>query len=454
MKTYFFIGIGGSGMSAIAQLLLHEGHRVLGSDRSRDQGRNPDMFHVLENAGAALFPQNGSGVSADVDYVVVSTAIEDTVPDMKRARELSIPVLHRAELLAEIFNAKRGVAVGGTSGKSTVTGMIGYVLYRAGLDPSVINGGKILDFVTDKSLGNTRVGGGDILVVESDESDGSIVRYKPAVGVVTNVTKDHKPIPELRDLFETFLSNVRELAVIGADCAEACTLKMAGCEKATFSINDNADFQARDIRLSPFGAEFTMNGLDWKLKVPGAHNVLNALAAAAVCRHLGVEETVVRDALAGFGGIARRYNIIGRARGVTVIDDFAHNPDKIRATLETLALGRQRRLLVFQAHGFAPTFFMKDELIEVFTNILTSEDVLYFPEIHYAGGTAQRNISMADIADALNSVGRNVVFRERRSELITMIAEQARDGDVVAVMGARDDTLTDFCRDILAALES
>lgn len=452
MSTYFFIGIGGSGMSAIAQVLLGDGHGVRGSDRALDQGKNGRTFDLLRAAGAELFSQDGTGVTADTDYVVVSTAIEESVPDMRRARDLGIPVLHRAQLLAELFNSRAGVAVGGTSGKSTVTGMIAVILEYAGLDPSAINGGRIKNFVSDTALGNTRVGASNILVIESDESDGSIVNYRPAVSIVTNITRDHKTIPELRGLFETFIANTSGLVVLNSDCPEASTLNRAAKDVVTFSLEGKGELNAEGLRLEPLGSSFTVDGRPCRLHVPGAHNVANALAAAAACRHFGVTLETAFAALEQFQGIVRRFDVVGRIGDVTVVDDFGHNPDKIRATLQTLALGGQRNLLVFQSHGFGPTRFMKDDLVSVFSQFMKPGDVLFLPEIFYAGGTADKSISMADIGNEISRKGHNVVFREARADLAPLIARAAQPGDIVCVMGARDDTLTDFCRDILARI--
>jgi UDP-N-acetylmuramate--alanine ligase len=436
-------------MSAIAQMLLGEGHTVRGSDRSLDQGKGGATFDLLRAGGARLFPQDGSGVSPDTDFVVVSTAIEDTVPDMRAARDAGIPVLHRSELLAEIFNRRNGIAVGGTSGKSTVTGMIAVILDHAGLSPSAINGGKIKNFVSETSLGNTLVGSSDILVIESDESDGSIVNYKPEVSLVTNITKDHKPVPELRDLFEIFIGNTNGLVVLNADCPEASTLDRCGKATVTFSLKGNGDFNAGGVELKPLSSTFRVNGIPCRLNVPGAHNVSNALAAVAACRHFDVPERVAFEALEQFKGIARRYDIVGRAGGITVIDDFGHNPDKIRATLKTLALGAQRNLLFFQSHGFGPTRFMRQELVSVFSSHMKKNDILFVPEIYYAGGTADKSLSMSDIAKDIQSSGLEVIFRDKRADLAPLIADAGAPGDIVCVMGARDDTLTHFCRDIL-----
>jgi UDP-N-acetylmuramate--alanine ligase len=454
MANYFFIGIGGSGMSAIAQVLAGKGHQVRGSDRNHDRVQSETFFRRLEDIGIRLFPQDGSGVDPDCDFVVASTAIEETVPDVARARALGVKVLHRSQALAELFNSQRGIAAGGTSGKSTVCGMIGTLLFSAGLDPSIINGGRMKNFDDGLLPGNARTGHSELMVVESDESDGSIVNYSPAVSVITNVSKDHKTIEELVVLFETFISNTREAVVVNADCPIASKLNRGAKKTITFGIDSDADVRAGSVVLEPFAARFVVDKEQYALRVPGRHNVSNALAAIAVGRHLGIGTTELKKGIEAFGGIARRFDLIGEACGVKVVDDFGHNPDKIRATIEALDNLPGRRLLFFQPHGFGPTSFMRDGLVEVFSKKLRPEDILYMPEIFYAGGTAKRTISSADIVSEIACNGKKALFFEERASIGSAIVSEARSGDVVVVMGARDDTLTDFCREILAGLNA
>lgn len=453
-KTYFFIGIGGSGMSAIAQVLATRGHNVRGSDRGLDQGKNLDFFDQLRRLGILLFPQDGSGVSSDCDFVVASTAIEKTVPDMARAIELDIPVRHRADALADIFNAGSGVAVGGTSGKSTVTGMAGVLMDSAGLDPTVINGGKMKNYSGGGSPGNARLGASEYVVIESDESDGSIVKYRPRVAVVTNVTRDHKPMDELKELFATFVGNTEGVAVLNADCPVAAGLASAAANALTYGIRSEADVRATDVAAGAFASEFTLFGRRVRIKLPGEHNVSNALAAAAAGRALGIDDDTIAAGLEAFDGIRRRYDIVGEACGVRVIDDFGHNPDKIRATLETLHLEPGRHILVFQPHGFGPTKFMRDELVDTFINYMDKKDILFMPEIYYAGGTADKSISSRDIVYAIAEAGHDARFFPTREQIVPSLVECLREGDTVTVMGARDDTLTAFCTTILEKIES
>ncbi len=439
-------------MSSIAQVMVRHGHEVCGSDRNYDRGNNAIFFESLRDAGIKIFPQDGSGVTQDCDFVVASTAIEDTVPDMAKARELDINIIHRSQALAGLFNSARGVGVGGTSGKSTVCGMVGNLLAEAGFDPSIINGGRMKNFSDGDSPGNARSGGSDLMVIESDESDGSIVNYHPAISIVTNISRDHKTIEELKELFEIFIGNTRETAILNADCDLVSGLGTSGKNIISFGIDAEADIRAESIELMPFSCGFVCGGTQFNLSVPGMHNVSNALAAIAVGVHLGIDMKTISMGMASFRGIARRFDLIGEKNGVKVIDDFGHNPDKIKATIEALDGLPGRRHLVFQPHGFGPTKFMKDGLIEVFSNYLRAEDVLYMPEIFYAGGTAVRSVSSAEIIDTIAGNGKTAKYFESRDDIVSSVARDVTDGDVVVVMGARDDTLTQFCESILDAI--
>ncbi|HOX29490.1 MAG TPA: Mur ligase family protein, partial [bacterium] len=350
MHGYFFVGIGGSGMSSIAQILAGNGVKVKGSDRSRDRGQNEALFKRLEFQGIELFPQDGSGVTGDLECVVVSTAIEDTIPDIKRAREIGVPIKHRSQALAEIFNAKRGIAVGGTSGKSTVCGMIGTMLHHAGFDPSIINGGRMKNFVSDGVTTGAVSGKSDIIVIESDESDGSIINYRPECSIITNVTKDHKTVEELITLFETFIRNTEGSVVINKDCPVASSLNTSGKKIITYGLETKADIVADILEQGLFSSVFKVEGTRYELSVPGRHNISNALSAVAAGKLFGMSDGAVAEGIAAFKGISRRFDLIGEARGVKVIDDFGHNPDKIRATIESLDKYEGRRLFVFQPH--------------------------------------------------------------------------------------------------------
>lgn len=449
--SYYFVGLGGSGMSALAQVLRARGHTVSGSDRNLDRGLNHTLFRKLSRLGINCLPQNGSGLENGVDIVVVSAAVEESNPDIKRAQERGIPIVNRAALLAVLFNDLRGIAIGGTNGKTTVTGMVGWILDRAGLDPTVVVGGIMKNYSNRSQPGNARVGRSDISVVEADESDGGLTYYKPKVGVITNITKDHKPIDELLMLFSTFAEGSSKL-VLGADCPVASSIRPLPKEIITFGFSKKALFRATDVVCKEWSSSFKVGDVSFKLNLLGRHNVLNALAAIATSHLLSVPPKVSAKALKDFKGIRRRLDLIGQTRGVKVIDDFAHNPQKIKAAIESVRPVSRRTLVIYQPHGYSPTRFLKDELVQTLSEGLSANDILYMPEIFYAGGTVSKDISSREIIESLVARGIRAHFVPERAEIIGRVCEEARPGDTVLVMGARDDTLTDFCQEILSSL--
>lgn len=461
-RQYFFCGIGGSGMLPLALIVQQRGIAVAGSDRALDQGRTAAKFDFLRSRGIALFAQDGSGPRAD-SVLVTSAAVEESVPDVQTARRLDIPLMTRAELLSQLFNAApRAVGVAGTSGKSTTTGMIGWLLHRAGLEPTVMNGAVMKNFVTaDIPFASALVGGGDLFVAEVDESDGSIARYSPDVAVLNNVALDHKSMDELRRLFADFTGKAR-MAVLNLDNDEVARLADAvpAERKITYSLGARpADLVAADIRPAPDGIAFAVREhggapVAVRLGVPGRHNVSNALAALAAARALGVGLAKAVAALAGFSGIRRRLEVVGTsANGITVIDDFAHNPDKIAATLATLHDFPGRLLLLFQPHGFGPLRLMRQEFIDCFAAHLAAEDVLVMPEPVYFGGTVDRSVSSGDIVAGIAAKGRLAQAFADRPACGEHLLRLARPGDRIVVMGARDDTLSTFAEDLLARLD-
>jgi UDP-N-acetylmuramate--alanine ligase len=455
-RRYFFCGIGGSGMLPLAMIVAGRGAAIAGSDRALDQGRNPEKFAYLQAQGAALFPQDGSGVTDPATVVVVSTAVESSVPDVAAAQAIGAPIRTRAQLLAELFNAAAAPAgIAGTSGKSTTTGMLGWILTAAGQDPTIMNGAVMKNFTGGGALfASARVGQGKTFVAEVDESDGSIALYNPHIAVLNNVAHDHKSMDELRVLFGDFLAKAAT-AVVNRDNAEAAAL--AGKNTITFSLNDpTADFYGFDIKPAQDGIGFsvTANGETVRvaLKVPGRHNVANALAAIAAARASGVSLSEAGAALEGFAGVKRRLELVGTAGGVTVYDDFAHNPDKIAATLSTLHDFPGRLLVCFQPHGFGPLKLMKDGFIGVFAEQLRADDVLVMPEPVYFGGTVERAVSSGDIATGVMAAGRTAIALATREDCGEKLLALAQPGDRIVVMGARDDTLSTFAAGLLARL--
>lgn len=460
---WFFCGIGGSGMLPLALILKGHGATVAGSDRSRDQGRTPEKFAWLEREGFALFPQDGSGISSAEQVLVASAAVEDTVPEMVRARELGCARMSRAELLARLFNAApRGVAIGGTSGKSTVTGMTGWILTSAGLDPTIMNGAVMKNFAApDAPFASARVGQGAVFVSEVDESDGSIALYRPAVSVLLNVSLDHKSMEELRVLFGDFLA-AAEIAAINADDPESLALAPHARQVIRFGIESaEAEIGTAPGSLVEGPATVTATVEDRRdgtshpltLQVPGRHNLANALAAIAAANAAGVAVADAVAALADYAGLARRFEIVGTSpSGVTVIDDFGHNPEKCAATLRTLKAHPGRVIAFFQPHGYGPLRQMGHELAEVFARLLGPDDVTLLCDPVYFGGTVDRSEGSERIIHLIREHGGKAEYIPSREECGRYMAQVARPGDRIVIMGARDDTLSLFAREVLASV--
>ncbi|QIG55252.1 UDP-N-acetylmuramate--alanine ligase [Altererythrobacter sp. BO-6] len=464
-RPFFFCGIGGSGMLPLAQILAGRGAQVSGSDRSRDQRRTPEKFAALEAQGFTLFPQDGSGITVKEQILVASAAVEDTVPEMVRAKELGCLRLTRAELNSILFNTSgAGIAVAGTSGKSTVTGMLGWIMQVAGREPTIMNGAVMKNFVTpEHPIASAVVGGRSIYVSEVDESDGSIALYRPAVGVLLNVSLDHKSMDELRVLFADYLGRSR-IAAINADDAEALALLPHAKEVITFgisqekaqigivpgSIADGPVRQAATVIDRHDGSEHAL-----VLNMPGRHNLSNALAAIAGAACAGVPVNVAVQALASFAGLARRFDIIGTsASGITVIDDFGHNPEKCAATLRTLKASPGRVIAFFQPHGYGPLKQMGHELAETFARELGPDDITIMCDPVYFGGTVDRSEGTERIIALIAEAGAKAEHIADREDCGTRIVELAQAGDRIVVMGARDDTLTTFAKSILEKISA
>jgi UDP-N-acetylmuramate--alanine ligase len=460
---WFFCGIGGSGMLPLALILRGQGAEVAGSDRSRDQGRTPEKFAWLETLGFRLFPQDGSGIASADQTLVASAAVENTVPEVARAAELGCPRMSRAELLATLFNAApTGIAIGGTSGKSTVTGMAGWIMTEAGRDPTIMNGAVMKNFVApDAPFASARVGKGGVFVSEVDESDGSIALYRPKVAVLGNVSLDHKSLEELRELFGDFLA-CAEVGAVNIDDAESAALASRARSLVSFGIDSPKAMigvEPGSIAEGPTNLAATI--IDRRdgsthaltLKVPGHHNLANALAAIAATNAAGVPVGKAVSALASFAGLARRFDIVGTSpSGISVIDDFGHNPDKVSATLATLKAHAGRVIAFFQPHGYGPLRQMGAELAEVLARKLGAEDITILCDPVYFGGTVDRSEGSERIVRLVNEVGGRAEHIPLRDDCASRIVALARPGDRVVIMGARDDTLTQFAREILAQL--
>lgn len=459
---YFLCGIGGSGMLPLALILLGHGHIIEGSDRSLDQGRTPAKFDYLRSKGIRLFPQDGSGVTSPGQVVVASAAVEDTVPDIAAARRVGARRMSRADMLSALFNAAPfAIGVAGTSGKSTVTGMIAWILHHAGRSPTVMNGAVMKNFRTPEALfSSSLVGNSDLFVSEVDESDGSIAAYNPRVAVLMNIALDHKTMDELRALFTGFATRAQDV-VLNLDNDETAKLAAEFPNAITCSLdNPAARLTASEIMPAPTSISFTVHerssgaSAAIRLTAPGRHNVSNALAAIAAAMTCGVTLAQAAAALGAFAGIARRFDIVGTANGVTVIDDFGHNPDKIAATLRTVNQFPGRILVMFQPHGFGPLKKMRREFADCFAQNLGAQDILLVPEPAYFGGTADRSVGSQDLAADICALGRSAEAPGDRPACGARLLELAKPGDRILIMGARDDTLTTFAQDLLAGLRA
>ena len=450
-------------MTPLALIVKARGGRVEGSDRALDQGRNGDRYDFLRTRGISLHPQDGSGIRRGSQILVTSAAVEETVPDVQAARRVGAAVTTRAELLAQLFNdAALGVGVAGTSGKSTTVGMIGWILHRAGKSPTIMNGADMKNFTDPGSpFAGARIGDGDIFVSEVDESDGSIALFAPRTAVVNNISLDHKSLDELRGLFRGFIADA-QTAVLNLDDEETAALA-AGLKPGravTYGLRAaSADLAASALIPAPAGIVFQVKARDTgeaatvQLKVPGLHNVSNTLAALCVARLHGVGLAEAACHLGEFSGIRRRLEVVGAAKEITVIDDFAHNPDKIAATLRTLHAFPGRLLLMFQPHGYGPIRLMKNALVDCFARGLNDEDVLVMPEPVYFGGTVDRSVGSRELVREVERQGRAAFAFPDRAGCGDALVEHARRGDRIVIMGARDDSLSHFARDVLRRIE-
>jgi len=452
-------------MLPLALIVQAQGHAIEGSDRALDQGRTPEKFDWLRAHGVTLHPQDGSGVTRPSQIVVATGAVEETVPDIGAARRAGATIKTRPQLLSELFNAApTSIGVAGTSGKSTITGMIAWILSQAGRTPTVMNGAVMKNFVdADHPFASALIGGADLFVSEVDESDGSIAGYDPTVAVVSNISLDHKSMEELRDLFGGFTARAAT-AVLNLDNPETAALAQELAQTApaakviTFALGEEkADLSAHDLQPLPAGMKFRLiegwSEFDVILNVPGAHNVANALAALGAVKAVGVPTGEAVKALETFAGIRRRMEVVGTANDITVIDDFAHNPDKIAATLKTLHAFDGRLLILFQPHGFGPLKLMRQEFIDGFAGLMRQDDVLLMPEPVYYGGTTDRSVGSEDIASEVRAAGRAAEALPDRAACGDRIVDIARPGDRIIVMGARDDTLSSFAADLLGRLD-
>jgi UDP-N-acetylmuramate--alanine ligase len=454
-KNVFFIGVAGVGMSAIAQYLKGIGKDVSGSDRYFHPGEPNETKEKLEAEGILCFLQNGEGITSDTDLVVVSTAVEDTVEEVIKAKQLNIPIIKRAELLAIIARSKKTIAVGGTSGKSTTSAMLFDILQHAGMQPSIISGAGLTSIIKEGKIGNAKVGSGDWLVIEADESDGSIVNYTPEVGLLINIDKDHKEIDTLIEIFEQFKKNTSQFFVVNQSHALAKKLSANPAHNFSVDANDDAAYHAGNFHQQGFSISFDITNSGnpthhsaFTIHSLGKHNMENALAAATVAHLIGVPLETAAEALKTYEGIYRRHQIIGQKNNVWLIDDYAHNPAKCAASIEACQPIAEKVIAWFQPHGYGPTKFLRQDFVEEISKALRPQDEIWMSEIFYAGGTAVKDISSNDLINDLKAKGANAFFVEDRNNLVESMRPHFTENCVLLLMGARDPSLEHFAKSV------
>ena len=402
------LGIGGVGMSALAQALVDAGRTVTGADRLVDRGGTTPVLEALVRQGVRLFPETGEGVTAETSRVIVSTAIEATNPALMRARELGVPVVHRAAALASVLSSRRLVAVAGTCGKSTVTAILGHLLAACGFDPVVVNGAQIVGWdCAGRRVGSVRPGGGEWAVAEVDESDRSLTAFRPYAAIVTNASADHYSKEEMEAVFDAFVKDVPGPVVDG---------------------------RRETIRPS---------ALARRIPLPGEHNAVNAECALRLARALGADEARLAAAIATFPGVERRLQRIGSCAGAVVYDDYAHNPEKLAAMWRTLAAAYPSGVAVlWRPHGFGPLRNMLDALAEMFARMRRPQDALLLLPVYDAGGTADRSMNVDALAARVD--GARVVRDLTEAEEV--LRKLAPAVGAIVTAGARDPGLPVLAR--------
>lgn len=438
-------------MSAIAQYLHGIGKNVSGSDRYFHPNEYNKTKEQLEAEGIKCFLQDGSGIIENTDLVVVSTAIEDTVYEVQKAKELGIPIIRRSELLSIIAKSKKTIAVAGTSGKSTTSAMLFQILQDGKLEPSIISGAGLTSIIKKGKIGNAFVGKGEWLIIEADESDGSVIQYEPEIGLLLNIDKDHQEIDELIDLFTVFKSNTKGLFVVNQSNTLAKTLS-ANVDYDFGFEDENARYTVTDFSQNGFELSFRILGQSVLMNSIGRHSAENAAAAIAVANQIEVDLKVCADSLEHYEGIYRRHQILGQKNEVWVIDDYAHNPAKCAASIKACQPLAKKLIAWFQPHGYKPTKFLRNDFVEEISASLRPQDEICMSEIFYAGGTAEKDISANDLVKDISAKGKNAFFVENRNDLLEKLRPKLQEGTVLLLMGARDPSLEEFCKDLFESL--
>ncbi|WP_031513424.1 UDP-N-acetylmuramate--L-alanine ligase [Desulfofalx alkaliphila] len=435
-RRVHFIGIGGAGMSGIARILAGLGYQVSGSDLNRTE-----VTRKLEAIGIKCFTGHNADNLTDAQLVVVSTAIPPHNPELLAAKERNIPIVHRAQMLAQLMMRQKGIAVAGAHGKTTTTSMLALVMERGSYRPTIVIGGELNDIG-----GNAKLGDGEYLVAEADESDGSFVLLNPYHAIITNIEDDHLDYygntERILDAFKQFLNNIHPegVAVLYAD--DANIQRVAADYKGkiiTYGFNGKADYTIKNMSLNGKangGDVYRGEGFIGRLElgIPGQHNLLNALAVTAMAMHIGIDFDTVAQSLKDFRGAHRRYEVLGEVSGVKVVDDYAHHPTEVKATLKAARQAHPGRIIgVFQPHRYTRT----KHLYQQFGKAFEDADIVVINNIYSAGEQPLEGVSAQLIVDAVkNNTGAEVIYIEDLGDVSEYLLNIARPGDIILTMGA------------------
>ena len=443
----FFSGIAGSGVSAIACFMADKGNIVTGSDRSFDHNTKHLLYSVLKSKGIKIVSQDGTGIDESLDFVVFSTAVEHDMPEFTKALSLELPIKTRPEYLAELSFEFRTIAVAGTSGKSTASGMLAFLMKRLGMKPNFIGGGRVKQFKTENQPGNSLTDNSNLLVIEACESDSTITKYKPEHLILLNLQLDHHSTETTAELFKNIIDNTKELIIMNAD--DTNLNGITGRNTITFSIDSPSKYKASHISYKPFSTDFFLNGIQFTLPLPGRCNLYNALSCLAILSEMGIQLVNIARVLREFQGMERRFDIHLNNGKYLVIDDYAHNPHKISSLMQAMKNIRKGICYIFQPHGYGPTRMMKNEYVDSFAENLDDSDHLILLPIFYAGGSAQKDVSSQDLANGIKDKGKSVEVIEKRDTVLKALSKW----NSYVIFGARDETLSDFARMIAESLQ-
>ncbi|ACN99599.1 UDP-N-acetylmuramate--alanine ligase [Sulfurihydrogenibium azorense Az-Fu1] len=435
IRRIHFIGIGGSGMNGIAELLLNQGYTISGSDLKESY-----TTQRLRELGAKVYIGHSEDNVKDVDVVVYSSAVKPDNPELKKARELGIPTIPRGEMLAELMRFKYGIAIAGSHGKTTTTSMVGTVLGKTGFDPTVVIGGKLEAYGS-----NAKLGRGEFLVAESDESDGSFLKLTPTIVSINNIDLEHlgfyKDLEDIKNAFVEFANKVPFYGFVVANIDDEnvkSIIPRIERKIIKFGLSKDADIRGYDLKLVNGRYKFKINDFgEIHLSVPGIHNVYNALATISICNELGVPFCVIKESLENFKNAKRRFEI-KYSDGILVIDDYAHHPTEIKATLSAARdmYGQNRIISVFQPHRYSRVYSLFDEFVESFD----IPDIVIITDIYSAGENPIEGVSGQLLADKIRQRRNNVFYVKDVNEAESLLKSIIKNGDVVLTMGAGNIT--------------